>query len=241
VVSLVTNVVSGVGWVTQGEYGCLVRRLRGSYSDLRSLRADLQGRSLFSYPVKGFGRYDRVSQMTCCVGALALHDAGVSYGPDRKQDIGILGTNSDGCLQSNLDYFNDFVVNGRRLGRANYFVYTLPSIPMAEAAIHFKCRGPLLYLRFPTKPVASLLRQVDRLLTRGEASAMLAVSASEGDAQCFMVSRMSDVAGRKALDLEEVIETAEREAPVGEMIATLADLERIADSEDLVQPVVSRE
>ena len=136
------NVVTGIGWITETEYGCVRQRWRRFYSDMKSLRTDLQGDSVFSYPVKGFGRYDRVSQMTCCVTALAFHDAGMSYAEDEKQDIGILGTNSDGCLQSNLDYFTDFVANGRTLGRANYFVYTLPSTPMAEAAIHFKCQGP---------------------------------------------------------------------------------------------------
>jgi len=179
---------------------------------------------LFSYPVKGFGRYDRVSQMTCCVAALAFHDAGMSYAQNRKQDIGILGTNSDGCLQSNLDYFKDFVANGRTLGRANYFVYTLPSIPMSEAAIHFQCRGPLLYMAFPKESVASMLRQADRMILRGESMAMLAVSASEEDAQCFMMSRADDVSGKDALRLEEVIEIAARGSAVGEMVAALTNL-----------------
>jgi len=185
---------------------------------------DLQAESLFSYPVKGFGRFDRVSQMTCCVTALAFHDAGMSYAQDRKQDIGILGTNSHGCLQSNLDYFKDFVANGRTLGRANFFVYTLPSIPMSEAAIHFRCQGPLLYMTFPREPVASLLGQADGMILRGESKAMLAVRASEEDAQCFMMRRVDDVSGEQALELEKVIEIAARGLPVGEMIAALADL-----------------
>jgi len=220
----VLNVVTGIGWIIEREYGCVRRNLRRVYSDMRSLRADLQGESLFSYPVKGFGRYDRVSQMTCCVAALAFHDAGISYAQNRKQDIGILGTNSDGCLQSNLDYFNDFVANGRTLGRANYFVYTLPSIPMSEAAIHFQCQGPLLYMTFPKEPVASMLRQADRMILRGESTAMLAVSAGEEDAQCFMMRRVDDVSGEQVFRLEEVIEIAERGLPVGETIAALTDL-----------------
>jgi hypothetical protein len=179
---------------------------------------------LFSYPVKGFGKYDRVSQMTCCVAALAFHDSEMSYAQDRKQDIGILGTNADGCLQSNLDYFNDFVANGRTLGRANYFVYTLPSIPISEAAIHFRCQGPLLYSMFPHTPVGSMLRQADKMILRGEATAMLAVRASEWDAHCFMLRRVDDVPGEQVFRLEKVIEVAERGLPVGEMIAALTDL-----------------
>jgi len=220
----VINVVTGIGWITQREYGCVRRKLRKSYSEMKSLRTDLQGELLFSYPVKGFGRFDRVSQMTCCVTALAFHDAGMSYAQDRKQDIGIVGTNSDGCLQANLDYFNDFVANGRSLGRAKLFVYTLPSIPMSEAAIYFQCQGPLLYMTFPIRPVASLLRQADRMILQGESTAMLAVSASEEDAQCFMMRRADDVSGEQVFRIEKVIEIAERGSPVGEMIAALANL-----------------
>ena len=222
--ALAMNVVTGIGWITQTEYGCIRRPMRKPYSDMRSLRADLQGDSLFSYPIKGFGKFDRISQMSCCVAALAFHDAEMSYAEDGKQDIGILGTNADGCLQSNLDYFNDYVVNGRTLGRANYFVYTLPSIPMSEAAIHFKCQGPLLYLMFPNTPAASLLRHADKMIFRGESTAMLAVMANEESAQSFMIRRVGDVSEKKVFRLEEVIEIAERGSPADEMITALTNL-----------------
>lgn len=218
------NVITGIGWITQRECGCVGLESRRPYSELSSLRTDLQDESLFSYPVKGFGRFDRVSQMTCCVTALAFHDAGMSYGRDEKRDMGILGTNSDGCLRSNLDYFEDFVANGGTLGRANYFLYTLPSIPMSEAAIHFQCQGPLLYMSFPGKPVASLLSHADRMILRGESRAMLAVSASEEEAQCFVVRRADDVPGSRVFRLEKVIEVAERGLSVDETIGALTDL-----------------
>jgi hypothetical protein len=196
--------IAGIGWIDRAEYGCVRRRLRRPCSGLGSLRSTLQEESIFSYPVKGFSKYDRVSKMTCCAMALALSDAGMAYSEDRKQDIGIVGTNSDGCLQSNLAFFDDYVKNGRTLGRANLFVYTLPSIPVAEAAIHFKCQGPLLYLGFPGSPVASLLREADRMIQRGEAEAMVAVRASEQDAQCFILRRGDEAATEPLLTLEQV-------------------------------------
>lgn len=220
----VMNVVAGIGWIDRSEYGCVRRRLRKPYPDLKSLRSALQEEAVFSYPVKGFGKYDRASQMTCCVAALAFYDAGMSYSEDRKQDIGILGTNSDGCLQSNLDFFNDFVKNGRTLGRANLFVYTLPSIPVAEAAIYFKCQGPLLYMGYSREPVASLLRQSDRMILRGETTAMVAVRASEEEAQCFILRRRDDVSTESVLALEEVIEAASGTPSPGEMIEGFARL-----------------
>jgi hypothetical protein len=162
--------------------------------------------------------------MTCCSTALAFSDAGVPYSKDHKQDIGIVGTNSDGCLQSNLDFFEDFVRNGRRLGRANLFVYTLPSIPVAEAAIHFKCQGPLLYLGFSREPIASLLRQSDRMILREEAAAMVAVRASEKNAQCFMLRRKGEAGTESALALEQVVEVAKRARSHRQMIEEIARL-----------------
>jgi hypothetical protein len=217
------SVIAGIGWITQREYGCVMKQLRRSYSDMGSLRSKLQDDSVFSYPAKGFGKYDLASRMTCCVSALALYDAGVSYSASRKQDIGIVGTNSDGCLQSNLDFFEDFVANGRKIGRAKFFVYTLPSIPVAEAAIYFKCRGPLLYMGFPERQVASLLRQSDRMILRGESAAMLAVNASEKDAQCFVLRQEQDVPADSVLGLDEVSDLAERRASPEELIAALTD------------------
>jgi hypothetical protein len=215
------NVVAGVGWITGGEYGCVRRRVRRSYAEIGSLRSELLDQSIFSYPVKGFARYDRVSRTTCCAVALALHDAGMPYSETRKQEIGILGTNSEGCLRSNLDFFDDFVRNGRTLGRANLFVYTLPSIPFAEAAIHFRCQGPLLYAAFPSEPLASLLRQADAMILRGEAEAMLAVRATEEDAQCFALGRPGDAPGGPVLTLDEAIELAKRAPSAPEMIEAL--------------------
>ena len=220
------NVIAGMGWITPKEYGCGMKQLRRSYSDLGSLRSELQDESVLSYPVKGFGKYDLVSKMTCCVSALALYDAGISYSESRKQDIGILGANSDGCLQSNLDFFRDFVANGRTLGRARFFVYTLPSIPVAEAAIHFRCRGPLLYMGFPEKQLPSLLRQSDRMILGGESAAMLAVNASEEDAQCFVLRGEQEGLAASVLRLDEVIDIAARTTSAEGLIEPLTDLWR---------------
>jgi hypothetical protein len=216
------NVVAGVGWITQKEYGCVIRRLRRSYADMGALRAELQDDSVLSYPVKGFGKYDLVSKMTCCVSALALHDARMPYSESRKQDVGILGTNSKGCLKSNLDFFEDYVANGRSLGRAKFFVYTLPSIPMAEAALYFKCRGPLLYMGFPERQVPSLLSHADKMILRGESAAMLAVAASEEEARCFVVRRQEDAPADRVIGLEEATTVAEGGASAEEMAGALA-------------------
>jgi hypothetical protein len=216
------SVVSGIGWISQREYGCVMRKMRRSYLDIGSLRTELLNDSVFLYPVKSFGKFDRVSKMTCCVAALALFDAGISYSETRKQDIGILGTNSDGCLQTNVDFFKDFVEFGRTKGRATLFVYTLPSIPVAEAAIYFGCQGPTLYMTFSEKQTPSLLRHADKIILRRESPAMLALNASEEDALCFFLGRKQDVSPGRTIGLGEVIDIAEAARPLDETIGALS-------------------
>jgi len=218
------SVVAGIGWITQREYGCVIRRQRRCYPDMETLRTELQDASVLAYPVKGFGKYDLVSRMTCFVSALALHDAGLSYSEGHKQDVGILGTNSDACLRSNLDFFEDFVANGRTLGRARFFVHTLPSSATAEAALHFNFRGPLLYMGFPERQVPSLLRHAGGMIRRKETTGMLAVVASEEEARCFLLRRAEDAPADRVLGLEEVMGVAEREARAEEMIRGLTDV-----------------
>jgi len=217
------NCITGIGWITQREYGCVTKELRRSYADIRSLRSELQDASVLFHPMKSFGKYDLVSKMTCCVAGLALYDAEMKYSEDQKQDVGILGTNTDGCLQSNVDYFRDFVENGRSRGRANLFVNTLPSIPVAQAAIYFKFQGPLLYTTSPRGQMRSLLSQADRMILRGESPAMLAVRASERNALCFVLRRDEDVSTGTALRVDRVSQIAEQTPVLEQMVAVLAD------------------
>ncbi len=100
-------IISGIGWITKKKYGCVNKTIHRDYTDIKSLHSKLQNESIFLYPVKNFGRFDTMSKMACCAGALALHDAGIRYSEKRKQDIGIIGTNTGGCLESNLNYFRD--------------------------------------------------------------------------------------------------------------------------------------
>ncbi|MCK4401172.1 hypothetical protein KAW08_02560 [bacterium] len=180
-------IISGIGWISKKKYGCVKKAVRKDYTDIKSMYSKLQNESVFLYPVKNFGRFDTTSKMACCAGALALHDAGIKYSEKYKQDIGIISTNTDGCLKSNLDYFKDYVQTGRKLARGNLFIYTLPSSPLAEAAIHFGFQGPLLYIMFPQKQVSSLLQYAEGIISRREASAVLAMKVDEEKAVCFVM------------------------------------------------------
>ena len=62
------------------------------------------------------------------------------------------------------------------------------------------------------------------MMLRGESTAMLAVRSGENDAQCFMLRRVENVAGKEVFEVEEVIEIAERVPHADEMIAALTNL-----------------
>ena len=59
-ISPITSAITGIGWISQREYGCVMKSLRRPYLDMGSLRSELQGQSILSYPLKRFGKYDLV-------------------------------------------------------------------------------------------------------------------------------------------------------------------------------------
>jgi len=128
--------VRGIGWLTKEGYGCVRSELRQAY-ELGEGAHTLVKRDIFSHPFKNFARLDAISRMTAYAVSLALQDGGIEYSPIRKQDIGIVGTSAEGSLRSDIEYFRDYLESGRTLSRGNLFIYTLPSSPLGEAAIHF--------------------------------------------------------------------------------------------------------
>lgn len=180
--------ISGTGWITQNKYGCQKRHLSEDYSDLKTLYSRLQP-EIFRYPVANFLRFDTVSQLTTVSIALALYDAKIVYTKNKKQEISILGTNSNAALEANLAYFNDYIANGRTLGRGNLFIYTLPSSPLAEAAIHFGLTGKLLYLGFAKNIEQASLRYALNMLKTENNKTMLLVNANSETATCLVLQK----------------------------------------------------
>lgn len=180
--------IKGHGWVKEGVCGCAGKSLQWQYADFRALCAQLLKDSVLVFPVENFGRFNQASRLAILSIALALHDANIKYAKDMKQDIGILGTSLDGALVSNLDYFKDYVSAGRKMGRGNLFIYTLPSSQLAEAAIHFGLQGPLLYMRHSEKAEKNLLSQAELMVKNKETSAMLTVVLNSKEAAAHFMS-----------------------------------------------------
>ena len=214
-------VIKGIGWITLTGYGSIIKRLQGNYTDLKSLHSHLQHESVLKYAIKNFGRFDAASKMTCCSIALALNDAGITYSNSTKNDIGVLGTNDNGCIKSNLSYFKDYVASGRIMARGNLFIYTLPSTPMAEAAIYFGFQGPLLYVKFQVNQIPSMLRFAGKMILCGETSKMIAVEANEEKAVCFVLGNKDNTSTVKSLSLEDVVDTIEKISDFDEILMML--------------------
>jgi hypothetical protein len=184
------TMVKGYGWIKEGECGCNQKGLLWQYADLQLLCAKLLKGGVFAYPIEHFGRFDVASRLVALCVALALYDADINYARDKKQDIGILGMSPDGALASNLEYFKDYVKAGRKLARGNLFIYTLPSSPLSEAAIHFGLQGPLIYIRHTDKPEANLLAQAELMVRNKAAQAILAVSFGNNETICKCIQHV---------------------------------------------------
>jgi 3-oxoacyl-[acyl-carrier-protein] synthase II len=204
-----TIAVRGIGWLTREGYGCVRSDLRHIY-ELDEGADTLPKRDIFSHPFKNFGRLDTISKMTAYGVSLALQDAGIEYSPLRKQDIGIVGTNAEGSLQSDIEYFRDYLSAGRTLSRGNLFIYTLPSSPIGEAAIHFGLLGPLLYAAGEGNALATVLDTASEMILANDAPVMLAGKAEADEALFFVIKRNPVQDASTICDLAEarsVVET----------------------------------
>ena len=179
--------IYGRGWVKKNTYGFGNKGLGYKYTDLKSLYTQLKEKGIFRFGVENFGRFDQPSKLTVIALALALHDAGFSYTKGQLQDVGILGTSISGSTETNLAYFKDYVQAGRILGRGNFFIYTLASSPLAEAAIHFGLSGPLLFLGYSKNQKQNILKQAEFMVKTKEAKAILVVEFSDKEAYGYFI------------------------------------------------------
>ncbi|NVN91091.1 MAG: hypothetical protein HXX11_10875 [Desulfuromonadales bacterium] len=164
--------VRGIGWLTGAGYGCVAAGQEFRFEEGQGINT-LAKQGLFSHPFRNFGRLDLASRMTCTAVALALRDAGIPYSPQEKQEIGIMGASSLGSLVSDTTYFNDYIDNGRTLARGNLFIYTLPSSPLGEAAIHFGLTGPLLFATGRADSFGASMTMAAEMVAGAEARRML--------------------------------------------------------------------
>jgi 3-oxoacyl-(acyl-carrier-protein) synthase len=194
--------ILGIGWLTKKGYGRIRTGIMHSYEPGKGPDVLLK-KDMFSHPFKNFGRLDAISKMTAYAVSLALQDAGIAYLATQKRDIGIIGTNVAGSLRSDVEYFTDYVRSGRTLSRGNLFIYTLPSSPLGESAIHFGFLGPLLYAAGPDASLITVLDTAEEMLLAKETQIMLAGRAEEDEALFFVMGQGSAGNSVSVCDLME--------------------------------------
>ncbi len=160
--------VIGAGWVSENAYGSVQKQIQKN--NVEDIYSSLKADAILGERVKNFGRFDTQTRRAFYAAALALHDANFS---NHWKNVALIGTGREESTQANRTYFKDYVDHGRKLARANLFIYTLPTSPLAEIAIHFKLDGPLFYTS------DHLLRTANGLLSDGDASHVLALLPAE--------------------------------------------------------------
>ena len=199
-------VIRGAGWVDEAGHGTVREGRETAGPPVRT--------EIFSIPFKNFGRLDVASRATAYAVALALRDAGVEYPLRDGAYAGIVGANTSGCLVSDTAYFKDYLDGNRILGRGNLFIYTLPTSPLGEAAIHFGLTGPLFYVSSSRDRLAAAFRHAAGVmedfglemmlagLVDGNA-ALYAVVAGEGGPGvapvCGLEQALADLAGAEGV------------------------------------------
>jgi len=210
--------VHGIGWIGDEEYGTVSKGVKESYKD-----KPFPKKNIFDFPFKNFGRLDRTTRMACSAIALALKDAGREYAPGVKQDMGIVSTNKSGCIETDMNYFKDYLDGGRVLGRGNLFIYTLPSSPSGEAAIYFGLQGPVLYVTDRERPVVTALRTASEMIGNNEAWAMFAGQAEAGFAVYFLLAGETSMGEHALCSLDHAMNIVKKKSTLREMIEKFSD------------------
>lgn len=115
---------------------------------------------IFQKPFKNFGRLDNMSKAACIAVAFALRGAGL-YPKEEKQPIAIFFSNPEGSLVSDTEYYKDFIEFGKTAGRANLFLYTLPTSPLGEVSVHFGLTGNIAYFAEKENPLKTMLEAAE--------------------------------------------------------------------------------
>ena len=212
--------INGIGWINKRGFGSVMKDTRMVYDG-----GTLPKNKIFSAPFKNFGRLDNLSKLTCSAIALALRDAGMDCPDDRKHNIGIISTGSSGSFRTDMLYFKDYLESGRTLSRGNLFIYTLPSSPAGEAAIHFGLQGPLFYIASQERPAVKAFAAASAAISSGQASGML-TGISEEDHAVYFFLKGSGSSSSSLCGTGRVLEILKRDVPFDQLIKEVSCLKK---------------
>jgi hypothetical protein len=166
--------------------------------------------------IRNYGRFDTGTRLVCHAVYLALQDAGYGEGKRLPKGTGLIGTGDLGTLSANLAYFRDYCDHDKILGRSSLFLYTLPTSPLAEAAIAYGLGGPLFFVAAgaDNDPAPAFAAAAD-ILRAGASPCMLVCEATPTAAIVHVIEAGDDPEG-STLDATLAAATAARLAAHGQ-------------------------
>lgn len=147
--------IKSIGWSLSDSVGGFPGKTFPIATDQKPEKSDI-----FSKPFKNFGRLDDMSKAACTAVAFALRSVD-SYPKDEKQPISILFSNPRGSLNSDTEYYKDYIEFGKTAGRANLFLYTLPTSPLGEVSVHFGLTGNIAYFADSENPLKVMIEAAE--------------------------------------------------------------------------------
>jgi 3-oxoacyl-[acyl-carrier-protein] synthase II len=104
--------------------------------------------------------------------AFALRDAGLEEW-NQKRPIGIVASSVNGCLDTDIRFYDTVIPYGGILASPQLFAYTLASSFLGEAAIHFGIDGPSYVLNERPESHQMCLMTALLSLSAGECIALI--------------------------------------------------------------------
>ena len=136
---------------------------------------------------KRWGRMTTLSRILIVeVGRLLIERGVIRSGQkcsDKELTVGLVGATRRGCLQTDYDFLAT-MNDGAGLASPALFGYTLPNIPLAEAAGQFGLTGPVYAIFDTVNPLEKAKREAQQLLSYHlELSFMLACEFDDFEGQ----------------------------------------------------------
>lgn len=163
--------INSFGWITENAFG----HSKGTLKQTDEKRDTLflpDKELVFKNKIANYGRFDKASQVTCLTVGLALNALGLQQ-DGQKHRIGLIGFGTEGSLETDIRYFQDFLEFKETGGRSNLFIYTLATSALAEASIYFGLMGPLFYLGNPAHSFDEAVLSASVILDDAEADQII--------------------------------------------------------------------
>jgi len=162
--------ITGIGWVTATGMGC--GKDEEIFDMVEGTLPRLTRKTAFNQPCQRFGRMDNYTRLGLSAIAFALKDAGIENW-EGKRNIGIIASTINGCLDTDIRYYDTVIPEAGKLTSPNLFAYTLPSSFIGEAAIKFGLTGVSFVISEPSYTSLWCLRMALINLAGGQVEKIL--------------------------------------------------------------------